>query len=292
MVCTECGVVVEGHIIDEAPEWHNHADEPLTDRCRVGQAGAELGTFVDGVRGAARAHRDPKAESLVAALRVVDDCVASVGMSPHTTLRDTAKMLVRDLVDARGTVRDDVRRATAAAAVYLAFKILGLGREMRFVSDACTVEYRALGTAVTGIRDALTTKPYHARMASALRFGSLIDVFLDNMGLSPENRQKAWREARVLDELACARVDSSRKPRTLCSGLLFLAVQRAGVNVGRSAVAKACGVCVQTLDKAADLIKTAIDLEPVGFAAVGLEPVGFAAVAFSVTSVEKGYQNK
>ena len=266
VVCAGCGVVVEGHIIDETPEWRNHAEDAGRDRSRVGQAGAELGTFVDvkcSFRGAVRAFRgDSRSESLTAALRATDECVSCVGMSSASALADTAKMIIRDLAESRGPVRSDVRRATAAAAVYLAFKIMDLGREMRFVSNACVVEYRALGAAVTDVKDALVEKSYHPRMACALRFGALIDVFLDKMNLGAENRKKAWREARVLDELASERVDSSRKPRTLCCGLLYLAIQRAHLDVSRSAVATACGVCVQTLDKAVELIKASLERQP------------------------------
>jgi transcription initiation factor TFIIIB Brf1 subunit/transcription initiation factor TFIIB len=268
VVCQSCGVVVEGHMIDDTPEWRNHEDD--TDKSRVGMAGADLGTFMDfnhsgtGSAGVSRAiHRDdPRGQALADGLKLVDACAVAVGMASTSAVASLARDMYRDFVAIKGMVRSDFRQATAASTIYLSFKAQGLAREMRFVSNACAVDARALSGAARDVKDALKEKPYGAKLGTALRFGGLVDVFLDRMvhggSMTIEDRKKVWREATALDAVASERVDCGCKPRTLCSGLLFLAIKRVGVSIAKKEVATACGVGVQSLDKAVAIISAAL----------------------------------
>jgi hypothetical protein len=267
VVCCACGVVIEGHILDEAPEWRSFAaDGPAEDRSRVGSAAnrwgqAALGTYLDrpcggGAGGGKRRRRvrdmgaDPREESLRLGLHAIDTFVSNFGLSTNGTVACTAKELFSDLHELK-PVRSDVRHASAAAAVYFGCKMENVGRELRLVSQVCQVDARALNAATSEFKASLADKPYAARLFVTLQAGKLIDICLDRLRLPPEERRRVWRAAHQLDEALVDLMDSGRKPRTLCSGLLWLALQQENIaSVGKREVTEACSVCQQTLDKA------------------------------------------
>lgn len=264
VVCRACGVVVEGHVLDEGPEWWG-------DGCRAGPPDprGRLGTYLVKAGGAKRFRHgggeDPSAAALTEGLRVVDQMVLGLRLSTTCGIAGTAKELFSDLHAARA-VRGDTRRATAAAAVYLACKLENAGRDLRLVSHALDVDVRALGAAAGDFKDRLDGKPYHARLFEGLRAGRLIDVMLDRLvaagALAGARRRDVWRAAQHLDEVLSRALDCGRKPRTICSGLLFVAAQHAAVPLDKKAVAAECEVCQQTLDKVVAQIRGCLAAAP------------------------------
>jgi transcription initiation factor TFIIIB Brf1 subunit/transcription initiation factor TFIIB len=257
VVCCACGVVLEGHILDEAPEWRNHAAADgghAADRSRVGAADARLGTYLErGAGGKRRRLRDPtrdaREQALHDGLALVDRLVGAFGLSTTSNVAATARELFADLHEAKG-VRSDTRRACAAAAVYYGCKLENVGRELRLVSQVCQVDAKALNSATSEYKAALADKPYHARLFATLQAGKLIDIFLDRLRLAPDLRRRAWRAAHQLDESLVDVMDCGRKPRTICSGILFVAAQQERIpGVGKKEITEACAVCQQTLDK-------------------------------------------
>lgn len=270
VVCSACGVVVEGHILDESPEWRNHGDEHgREDRSRVGAADprGRLGTYLATSDGSKRLCRglagreDPKEVALTEGLRTIDQFVGFLRLSTTSAISTTAKELFSDLHWAKG-VRSDNRRAAAAAAVYYGCKLENSGRELRLVSAVCQVDPRALNAATSEYKAELVSKAYYPRLFATLQAGKLIDVFLDRLvaggGLRAEQRKGVWRAAHQLDEVLVDTMDCGRKPRTICSGILFVAAQQEGVAVGKKEVTEACCVCQQTLDKVVAQIRAAL----------------------------------
>ena len=275
VVCSACGVVVEGHILDESPEWRNHGggdDHSREDRSRVGPADprGRLGTYLaTGVnkrmcRGLA-GREDPKEVALTDGLKTIDRFVGFMRLSTTSTIAATAKELFTDLHEAKG-VRGDNRRAAAAAAVYYGCKLENSGRELRLVSTVCQVDPRALNAATSEYKAELAAKAYYPRLFATLQAGKLIDVFLDRLvaggGLAAGRRKAVWRAAHQLDEVLMDGMDCGRKPRTICSGILFVAAQQEGVAVGKKDITEACSVCQQTLDKVVAQIKATLAKAP------------------------------
>lgn len=273
VVCSACGVVVEGHILDETPEWRNHG--PEEDRSRVGAADprGRLGTYlvVSGVsrhngdkrvcRGLA-GREDPKETALTEGLRTVDELLLALRLSTTGTIAATAKELFSDLHEAKG-VRSDNRRAAAAAAVYYGCKLENCGRELRLVSDVCQVDAKALNVATSEYKAALGHRAYYPRLFATLQAGKLIDIFLDRLvaagRLPPEHRRRVWRAAHQLDETLMNTMDCGRKPRTICSGILYVAAQQENVTcIGKKEITDACDVCQQTLDKVVAQIRASL----------------------------------
>lgn len=300
VVCQRCGVVLESHILDDSPEWHNR-DTDTTDKSRVGapcrphapDALNRLGTYLSMASrtssrtasqgphasrtavkrlAAAAGREDSREAALAEGLRLVDGLVGDMGLASSSAVAITAKDLFADISEARA-VRSDSRLPLAAAAVYYAFKLQRVDRELRQVSLVCGVCSRALHAAVSEYKEALRAKPYYPRLFTPLQAGRLIDVFLDRLRLPPADRKRVWRAATHLDERLVHAMDCGRKPRTICSGLLYLATRQEAPHVTKKSVAEACSVCQQTLDKvvaqvkaclADDDLATSLDAQPGG----------------------------
>lgn len=281
VVCCACGVVVEGHIIDESPEWrrgggggddgHRGGGGPSSAPERVGMPdsrGRPGGTFlvVHGTnkrlcRGMA-AREEPAEAALYRGLEVLTELLGAMRLPSSGVIAGTARELFTDLHEERA-VRCDTRRALAAAAVYYGCKLENAGRELRLVSDVCGVDARALNAATSEYKAALGSRAYYPRLFATLQAGKLIDVFLDRLRLPAEQRRRVWRTAHQLDEAVLDAMDCGRKPRTICSGILYVAARQEGVDaVGKKEITEACNVCQQTLDKVVAQIRAATAAPP------------------------------
>lgn len=270
VVCVMCGVVLEGHILDESPEWRHYAQDDGhagPDRSRVGAAasrngGAVAGTYLDLGQGKRRrlaaAALDPHASTLREGLGLVESFATAFRLSTTSLIANTAKELFEDAHVARPS-RADTRRPLAAAALYFACKLENTGRELRQVADVCGVDERALNAAADDMKAMLAGRPYHARLHSTLQAGKLVDIFLDRLSLKAEDRRRVWRAAQAMDGRLSRLMDCGRKPRTICSGLLWVALQDEAVaGVAKKDVTAACAVCQQTLDKVVAQIRDAL----------------------------------
>jgi len=246
VVCCACGVVVEGHILDEAPQWHDHAED-----CAAAASGpgGRRGRHNHQPVKRLRTVEDPREAAQREGLDVLTQLLHAMRISATGNIATTARELFTDLHAARA-VRSDNRRPLAAAALYYGCKLENAGRELRLVSEVCGVDVRALNAATSEYKAALADRPYYARLFATLQAGKLIDIYLDRLRLAAEVRKRVWRAAHQLDEALVGAMDCGRKPRTICSGILFLAAQQERVaGVGKKEITEACGVCQQTLDK-------------------------------------------
>ena len=257
VVCVQCGVVVEGHILDESPEWRNHDGEPAHDKSRVGGStdrhGRPSGTYLEGGPAGCKRRRalaaDPRDAALEEGLKQVDAFVAAFGLTSSSAVAITARELFEDMHALR-TVRSDTRRPMAAAAVYFGCKMERAGRELRQVARVCQVDLKALNAATAEYKECLAEKPYYCKLLATLPAGTLIDQFLDRLDLPRDQRKRVWRAAHMLDQSLEGLMDCGRKPRTICSGILYVALQQEGIaTVTKKHVTDACAVCQQTLDK-------------------------------------------
>ncbi len=243
-VCMRCGVVVEGHVLDASPEWRAH------DKCRAEYSprGVKHGTpctvFDVSVPAWALPPRDPLAD----AYALVDRCLHAIDMSTGSNAAAWARELYRDMHTSRA-VRGEAKATYSAAAVYFGAKLAGTPRELRFIASTCGVDAAGLNDAVAAFKDRLEGRPYHARLFEAVQAGTLINMFADRLALDTADLRRIKRAAHVLDDKLLDTLDCSRAPRTICSGVMWLAAQREQVPVTKRAVAAACGVCMQSVDK-------------------------------------------
>lgn len=193
--------------------------------------------------------------ALHAGREAVDACVTRFGQSTSSNVAETARQLYGDVLAAKKQIRGvEARGAAAAAAVYFGFKFEGVGRELQLVAAVCDVALRALHAAVSEFKDLLRDKPYYPKLFVRLHVGMLLDVCIDRLRLPVAQRKALWRTAHRLDEQLSASMDCGRKPKTLCSGVMWLAAHQEGIAVDKKDVAAACLVCPQTVDKIAALL--------------------------------------
>ena len=249
MVCRQCGVVLESHLMDESSEWHEWAPPAARDA-----SAKDTATAAQRKR---KTPMDMTARELWTAegLRDVDRVVGCFGQSTTGSIAARARELFNDVA----AVRQFDRGALAAAAAYYAFKMEGVGRELQTVCDACGVQPAHLRAALDVYKECLVDKTYYPELFSRVTAGALLNVALDKLvaagSLAPGGRKDVWRSAtRLLDTLEHA-MDSGRKPRTLCAGIVYLACLGRGVT--KKEVATACGVCPQTVDKIVAYIRAA-----------------------------------
>lgn len=250
VVCCACGVVVEGHILDDTPTWAETA-APSPKRRRTGDAAG-------GKERKLRCVVDPKEASLMDGIKVIDHFVGRFGLSTTSAIATTAKELFTDLHAVKG-VRSDTRQALAAAAVYYGCKMENAGRELRLVSQVCEVDAKALNAAASEYKESLHAQAYHPKLFAGLQAGKLIDMFLDRLRLPADQRRRVWRAAHALDESLVDLMDCGRKPRTICSGILYMAVQQEAIaGVTKKDITEACSVCQQTLDKVVTQLRASL----------------------------------
>lgn len=262
MVCRQCGVVLESCLMDESPEWHEWGvTEPKqTTASTASTAAATANTSKKRRRVAVAPEMSAREVWTAEGLRDVDRVVGCFGQSTTGSIAARARELFGDVA----ATRHCDRGALAAAAVYYAFKMEGVGRELQTVCDACGVQPAHMRAALDVYKECLADKPYYPLLFSRVTAGALLDVALDKLvaagALTAGGRKDAWRAAmRLLDRLEDA-MDSGRKPRTLCAGVVYLAA--CAHEVTKKQVAAACGVCSQTVDKIVAFIRSTQSAPP------------------------------
>ena len=264
MICTDCGVVIESHLMDERPEWHGPGEDGARpDGRRAGPAGGLLpglaSTTLD--RLPAKLHKYVTAEERAPGERValdgfraIDQLAAELRLTG--TVVETAKEVMRDacLKNARlGTMA-----VLAASCVYYACKIAGVSRRKREIAGMCRVSETDLNAVNKALKVALTGRPYHASMYSSVRPADLIFRAVDRLDMLPEDRRRVKRRAMDLDRAVQASgALEGRTPGGICCALVFAAMKLEGLTPSKKAVTATCQVSCVTLNKAVKALQAA-----------------------------------
>lgn len=259
VVCTSCGVVVDACPLDDSAPFERQ-DEP---RPRP-SAGAKRARPEQRQGVSRRVQLRCGAPEQTAQERAAEASVCAVN---HAAVRfrldrdhvvaQHAAQLMRDYHASRRQVCAVNRPALVAAALYFGFSFAGADRELRAVSATLDVPHHALLVAVTNYQDALGAGD--RRLFAGVRVGRLLAVSLDRLAaaarMDAATRGRVWGTAHRLAETLAA-ADCGRKPRTVCCGLLWLAVADVGAaGVTKQQVCDACDVCPPTLDKVAQQLR-------------------------------------
>lgn len=253
VVCRGCGVVVQAHIFDERLEGYGDEAGPRASQCRDAWLLPAQPVVLDAPRRRARSNDDPHA-----ATRELFNIVDWMGRTYARDVRDTAKLLCRDLAAVR-TVRGDARRIHVAAALYLATRMngRGVGRSKREIAAQFAdmgVTERGLTAAVRGFKDALSHAPYSRQLHADLDADDLINRAVDRLGLEPPHRNAVKRAAHDLAAIVPAREVEGKTPNSVCSGVVACALQRVGVKLSKKQVLEGCRVSGATMDKMAQAV--------------------------------------
>lgn len=249
VVCRACGVVVEGHIIDDRLEFYSEAVG-----ARAGAAESWLlpaaPIVVANVPNRRRVLSNVDPYAVVRELFAV---VEFMGRGFSTDVQDTAKLLCRDL-SAERTVRCDARPLHAACALYLATKMHGngIGRSKREIAT----EFRAYGVTERGLtataklfKDVLHDQPYSRQLMSGLGASDLINRCVDRLDVDSCTRRAVKKRAHELTHKIPEREVEGKTPCSVCSGVVACVLQELDVKLSKRQLVESCRVSAATLDK-------------------------------------------
>lgn len=253
VVCRQCGVVVEAHIFDERLESYGEEAGPRVSAGRDAWLLPAQPVVLEAPRRRLRSNDDPHAST-----RELFTMADWMGRTYSRDVRDTAKLLCRDLVAVR-PLRGDARHVHIAAALYLATRMhgRGVGRSKREVAaqfgDAGITE-RGLTAAVRTFKDVLHAAPYSSQLCADLDASDLINRAVDRLQLDAARRNAVKKAAHALAALVPAREVEGKTPNSVCSGVVACALQQVGVKLSKKAVLEGCRVSGATMDKMAQAV--------------------------------------
>lgn len=253
VVCRGCGVVVEAHMFDEHLEFYSDEAGP-----RAGAPESWLlparPVVIDRPRRHVLANTDPHAS-----VRELFAVVDGMARTYSRDVKDTAKMLCRDLAQQR-TVRSDARHLHAAAALYLAARMhgRGIGRSKREIVEqlgAYGVTERGITATAKLFKDALASAPYARELFADLSADDLINRCVDRLDVDVATRRAVKRTAHALAAIVPAREVEGKTPCSVCSGVVVVALDRLGVRLPKKHLVESCRVSSATMDKMARAVR-------------------------------------
>lgn len=251
VVCTQCGVVVQGHIFMEDMEYYSDRAGP-----RAGPPESWLlpapPTLVDNMPHRRRALSNPDPH---AALRKLFEAVDWMGRAFTTDVRETAKLLCRDLAKHR-TLRSSAWHLYSACALYLATKMQGGGvgrskKEITAMFASFGVTEHGLTATAKQFKEALHAATYAPKLLlNQLDATDLINRSVDRLDIADAAvrnavKKAAHEQAREVP----AREAEGKTPCSVCSGVVANVLQGMGIKLSKKHVAEACRVSGATLDK-------------------------------------------
>jgi transcription initiation factor TFIIIB Brf1 subunit/transcription initiation factor TFIIB len=261
-ICRGCGVVLQTCMMEDGPEWHGTRDGDGNERSRVGMPSDPFGhldarpTFLSAAPGRALgvskrvlgSANEDGSRLLREGLAVLEQLAIGLSFQRDAVAVLRARELFGDY-HARKTVRSDMRTACAAAAMYYGAKIEHAARELKMVAGVCGVHPKALSKAVESYKDVLAGRPYYADLFTTLSPQNLVNMYADRLTVSDAQRKAVKRTSHRLSDSLAGKLDTGRKPATICSGLLYISLQKENICLPKKAVLDACGICQQTLDR-------------------------------------------
>ncbi|KQK05065.1 transcription initiation factor IIB-2 [Brachypodium distachyon] len=278
-ICTDCGMVLDEHYIDEGQEWRVFGDDSAggedRDPCRVGSAGDPF-LRGDGLlstcivhsaksKSRSRSGSDPAAAlhlprmmldvggpapdtALVDAFRGIADMADRLGLV--ATIRDSAKQTFKRLEEAKGCPRGARSRdAVYAACLYVACRKEGMPRtykELASVTAQGAAARKDIGKMTTHIKKLLGEEDGQVLDIGVVRATSYLRRFCSILGLGNQQMLAAQEAVSRLE----MELDVRRNPESIAAAIIYMVVQRAGARRSVKDVSAATGVAEGTIKEA------------------------------------------
>lgn len=273
-VCGDCGLVAQGGIIDESPEWTNNAEDGI-DRSRVGAPNSTL--FSDSLMSTAigkgsigkmwlmaKIHEQTSMTYKDRSLLKVYQDIQKVGenaMQLPSSVLDTAKEFYKDIKEAKIT-RGENHKALVACCVYYACKLNQCKREKYEVSDAFAIDRSTFTQACKTFLDLVQDKPYYAKLFETQESSSERGIIFRTLSALPiEGERTVWKFVTRV-ETAYERVRTrgdglldSKTPHSIICALAYLCAKEAGLQFHRNQIKDCCKVSAVTLNKTIALVE-------------------------------------
>ncbi|XP_048491120.1 transcription initiation factor IIB-like [Beta vulgaris subsp. vulgaris] len=248
-VCSECGLVLESHSIDETSEWRTFADSADdTDPNRVGSptdpllADIPLSTVITTVNGArvggglpkSATAFDKKSNLLLSAFQYISLMSDRLALVP--TIKDRAKEIYKNLLDHnQKSCRGKNLDAMVAACVFVACQQENLPRTLK---EVCSVvangtTKKDVGKAKTFIMNHLKNEEDNNKNKNKnnydnnnnnrmIRAADFVKRFCSNLGNMDNRAMKAAFEAVQTSE---EEIDVRRSPLSLAAAVIYIVSQ-------------------------------------------------------------------
>ncbi|KAK1368871.1 TFIIB-type domain-containing protein [Heracleum sosnowskyi] len=221
-VCTECGLVLEAHMIDETSEWRTFANESGDhDPVRVGAKvnplldDGGLCTLISKPSGGGTSDyliRGSNRDGTVAqGFKTLADMCDRLGIV--NTIKDRAAEIYKKFVDGHKHGRGKNRDATLGACLYIACK---LECKPRSVKEICSVaNVASISRAMQ-----LVTKQVELNKDRIIGAGDYVTRFCSRLGMTHQS-VKAAKEAVE----KCGEFDIRRSPVSIAAAVIYAVIQ-------------------------------------------------------------------
>ncbi|KAG6557874.1 hypothetical protein Mapa_000642 [Marchantia paleacea] len=255
VICIECGLVLESHFVDEAPEWRTFADQCETkDHNRVGDSYNDLlpdggiSTTFTHVEGNVISSSLKRAESRVSNgdnSRLFSSVTRCASMASRLGLVFSIQSRASEIyqkVTNLNIVRGKNQDAVLASCLYLACRQEGKTRSMK---EICSVSE---GASLKEVGRALLCIEKHMKedleMGKSINATDFLSRFCSSLGLNHRARLAATELVQITDN----RLDVRRNPTSVAATAIFMVSQLH--EAGKSSIeeiSRVSGVCRKTI---------------------------------------------
>ncbi|KAI3471697.1 hypothetical protein Pfo_028347 [Paulownia fortunei] len=255
-VCTECGLVLESHFIDETAEWRNFADDKDDhDPNRVGApvdpllADAALSTVVSNGPISGLSRRMDRRTDPVSGLSVLVlyrySLISTYKRFFNFDMKDGACHIYKKLYDQKST-RGKKVETLAAACIFIACRQEGISRTIK---EICSVlngaTKREFTRAVDFIRKHLKVEMGESVQMVTANTGDYLRRFCCKLGMSNEEVRTVRKTIQKSEEL-----DIRRSPISIAAAVIFMINQLSGSKKSLRDIADATTVAEGTIKNA------------------------------------------
>lgn len=253
LICQECGIVVEAHMLEENPYLPNHAPMPDDDD---GGGVFLQGTSAQLPKIASAKHERPSDTLQEATLQIKHIC--SNAALPQAVV-DMALTIYKDTRVHR-IIQMRAVPAYAACAVYRACKVHGVPRTQEEVCRYVNVSKTDVTKIGRNVDEAIRHKPYATQAATETKPEHMLLRVLSRLGLN--NERTVTRHALDLDaKLRRAGGLGSKNPKSVCSALIYISSRLASVEVEQQDIIDACQVCKATFRRTVQLACDLLEID-------------------------------
>lgn len=278
LVCRDCGLVNEAHMIDFSAEWMNNPEEGI-DRSRVGAPTSHL--YETSMMSTAipksgktwmisRLHdhmsmtyKDRALHKIYVHLqRVIEEKLAL-----PACITDSAKDLYKHIKDTKIT-RGENHKALVACCVYYACKLQpgGYGREKAVIATAFEVDKSTFTAACKIFLDMVKDKPFYDKLFEERESQDRGMVLRMLQPFTFADSQARWKFARMVEDTyheAKQKSDGSldsKTPHSIVSAIIYIVSEKLGMNITKNDIKLHCQVSTVTLNKSVQLLNTVLGM--------------------------------
>ncbi|XP_074577591.1 transcription initiation factor IIB-like [Curcuma longa] len=281
MVCSECGLVLESHYIDETAEWRTFADESRdNDPVRVGEptnpllASCGLYTIVSNPNGAkgeflssslerwqhrGRGVSDP-GRNLINAFKGIESMADRLNLV--ASIKDRANEIFKKLEDLK-SVRGRNQDAILAACLYIACRQENKPLTVKEIFSAANgATKKEIGRATELIVKQLGVEMGQSMEMGTIHAGDFLRRFCSRLGMPNQIVKEAQEAVRKSEEL-----DIRRSPISIAAAIIYMIIQKYDDKKSLKDISLATGVAEGTIKNACkDLYPYASRIIPANFA--------------------------